>query len=378
MLFAKLQACAAQSVRTTASSSASSANAGCAPGRLRFGLVGTSIITENFVNAAREVAGVELTSLYSRTESKASDFASKFPDVKFNLFTNLSAMASSSDVDAVYIASPTSEHAKQSIVFLSHGKHVFCEKPACSHSRELEAVLACATQHGVAFMEGMRSLRSPNFSLFQEEVAKLGPVRHLTSTVCQLSSKWPAYLRGERPSAFLPELSNGALMDIGCYGIHVAVALLGPPQKVSYTAVMLETGVDGAGVLVLDYGDKVATIHVSKMSQGYNRTEVQTENGAVSVDSPLEFTDVIEHSPSGGQRLLSKPEEGQASDLGARGGTRWAGSMRHEVVAFIEFIQNGSLQDPVISWAQSRAVMKVLDEGRRQAAIHYPADSADL
>jgi hypothetical protein len=56
-----------------------------------------------------------------------------------------------------------------------------------------------------------------------------------------------AYLNGENPNAFLPQLSNGALMDLGCYAVYSAVALLGPPTSVSYAALMLPTGVDGGG-----------------------------------------------------------------------------------------------------------------------------------
>merc|ERR1719310_2607658 len=102
-------------------------------------------------------------------------------------------------------------------------------------------------------MEAMRTLRSPNFAILKEHVESLGQVRHFVGTACQLSSKWPQYLRGDRQglSTFLPEFSGGALMDIGCYAVHASVALLGSPSSISYTALKLETGADGAGTLVL-------------------------------------------------------------------------------------------------------------------------------
>lgn len=339
---------------------------------LRFCIVGTSVITENFINAGQQVDGFEFAAIFSRTEEKAREFAAKFPDFSGKIFTDLTAMAGSLDIDAVYIASPTSEHAKHSMLCLSNGKHVLCEKPVCSNSHELEAVLECAKKNRVAFMEAMRTLRSPNFALLKQRVDSLGQVRHFAGTACQYSSKWPAFLRGERPNVFLPQLSNGALMDIGCYPVHAAVAILGPPKSVSYHAVMLETGVDGGGTVVLNYGDKVATLIISKMSQGYTRTEVQTEQGTVSVDSTLEFTDVREHSTSSGDRLLSAPVDG--ADLGTRGSNRWAAQMTYEVRAFVDLVRAGGLEDSVISWSQSRAVMKVLDDARHSAGIHFPAD----
>jgi hypothetical protein len=58
------------------------------------------------------------------------------------------------------------------------------------------------------------------------------PVRHFVGSFCQLSSRWPAWLAHERgegpaPNAFLPELSNGALMDLGCYAVSaIGLALI--------------------------------------------------------------------------------------------------------------------------------------------------------
>lgn len=206
---------------------------------LKFCVVGTGTITENFINAGRQVSGFEFAAIYSRTEKTAREFAAKFPEFKGQIFTDFSAMAESDDIEAVYIASPTSEHAKHSISCMSNGKHVLCEKPVCSNSQELEEVLACAEKYRVAFMEAMRTLRSPNFALMKARIDSLGQVRHFTATACQLSSKWPAFLRGERPNAFLPQLSNCALMDVGCYPVHAVVGILGPPVSLTYAAVML-------------------------------------------------------------------------------------------------------------------------------------------
>lgn len=38
---------------------------------------------------------------------------------------------------------------------LQHGKHVLCEKPACSNLAELETILDAAAKSGCAFLEAM-------------------------------------------------------------------------------------------------------------------------------------------------------------------------------------------------------------------------------
>lgn len=145
----------------------------------------------------------------SRTAERAAEYAAQHGCDR--TFTSLEELGACPEVDAVYIASPTSEHAKQSILLLGMGKHVLCEKPACSHSTELAAVIAAAEASGKAFMEAMRPLKTPNFDAVKAKLAELGPARHFSGTFCQYSSRWPAYLastasggQGEVPNAFLP------------------------------------------------------------------------------------------------------------------------------------------------------------------------------
>jgi len=237
---------------------------------------------------------------------------------------------------------------------------VLCEKPACSNLAELETILDAAAKSGCAFLEAMRSLKTPNFDIAKAALQELGAVRHFTATFCQLSSRWPAYLRGENPNAFLPTLSNGALMDLGCYAIYSAVALLGPPTKTSYTALMLPTGVDGGGTVVLQYPDSIATLTISKMSHSWNHSELQTENGTLIIDNLGEWS-----------QLHSQKKGGERVNLGV---TQEKNNLMYEIAAFVKMVQDGKTQDTTLTWELSRQVMTVLDAARKDAGIVYPAD----
>eukprot|EP00912_Choanoflagellata_sp_UC4_P001075 UC4_evm1s664 len=84
-------------------------------------------------------------------------------------------------------------------------------------------------------------------------------------------------------------------MDLGCYAIAAAVALLGVPDKVQYSALMLSTGVDGGGTIVLQYNGSpgtIATLTISKMSHGWNHSEIQTEEGTIIISHLGEMTEV--------------------------------------------------------------------------------------
>lgn len=102
---------------------------------VRFGIVGTNWITERFLKAALQVEDFQLTAVYSRTEEKAKEFAAKYGVER--TFTDLKTMAASGEIDAVYIASPNSLHAEQSILFMKNNVHVLCEKPVASNTKEL-------------------------------------------------------------------------------------------------------------------------------------------------------------------------------------------------------------------------------------------------
>src|SRR4051794_28274423 len=94
---------------------------------MKYGTIGTSPITNEFIESAKLVDGMELTAVYSRNIEKGISFAGKH-GVK-SVFIDLEQMASSELIDAVYIASPNSLHYEQSKLFLEKGKHVLCEKP---------------------------------------------------------------------------------------------------------------------------------------------------------------------------------------------------------------------------------------------------------
>ena len=88
-----------------------------------------------------------------------------------------------------------------------------------------------------------------------------------------------------------PELSDGALMDIGVYCIHPLVRLFGLPEKISGEAVFLENGVDGEGSILLNYGEMVAEVIYSKITGCRMDSIIQGEAGNLRIDR-IQDTDV--------------------------------------------------------------------------------------
>lgn len=110
-------------------------------------------------------------------------------------------------------------------------------------------------------------MHNPVRELLHETVGRLGKVTSAHFDFSQLSSKYPAYKRGELPNIFNPALATGGLMDLGIYCVYPAVDLFGIPDDIAAKATFLSSGADGAGSVIFNYADKVVTFTYSKLAQ---------------------------------------------------------------------------------------------------------------
>ncbi|VDA26792.1 1,5-anhydro-D-fructose reductase [Klebsiella pneumoniae] len=182
---------------------------------IRFAVVGTNWITKQFVDAAHETGNINLPP----STPAASNRRKPSPKTIRSSICLPRSMNwhRAPDVDAVYIASPNSLHFPQTRLFLSHKKHVICEKPLASNLQEVEAAIALAKENNVVLFEAFKTASLPNFLLLKETLAKVGKLRKAFINYCQYSSRYQRYLDGENPNTFNPAFSNGSIMDIGFY-----------------------------------------------------------------------------------------------------------------------------------------------------------------
>ncbi|CAM4013202.1 Gfo/Idh/MocA family oxidoreductase [Paenibacillus alkaliterrae] len=327
---------------------------------IRFGVIGTNWITEAFIDAARDVEGFALAAVYSRAEETASAFAAKHGIA--HMFTDVEKMAASGAIDAVYIASPNSFHAAHAIVCMNKGIHVLCEKPIASNADEVRQMIAAAKENDVLLMEALKSTLLPSFKSIEENIHKIGTVRRYFASYCQYSSRYDAYKAGKVLNAFNPAFSNGAMMDLGVYCLYPLVALFGKPDVVKAAGVMLESGVDGEGSIVLQYPAMDAVIMYSKITHSSLPSEIQGENGSIVINKISEADKVEIHYRNGTVEDISRP-------TGSK-------SMFYEAKEFIELIQAGRTESQVNTFANSLTTMEIMDEARRQIGLTYPADKA--
>lgn len=323
---------------------------------VRFAVIGTNKITDNFIEAAKQCEGFELVAVYSRTKERAMEYAHKhgLPLI----YDDLDELAASKEIDAVYVASPNSFHAEHSIKMLNGKKHVLCEKTIASNSKELGEMLKAAKDNGVILLEAMRSVFDPGFKAIEEHLSKLGTIRRVTFQYCQYSSRYDNFKNGIIENAFNPVFSNGALMDIGVYCIHPLLKLFGMPEKLWADAVILDNGVDGAGTIMVKYKNMQGELIYSKIANSSLPSQIQGEKACMLIK---EIPDTRE--------ITITYNDGQEEHIQIN---KYHNNMYYEVEEFIRLIQtNGNAQEHN---QYSIMELNIMDEVRRQMGITFPAD----
>ena len=322
---------------------------------IRFGMIGTGKIAEKFWQANRYGKDFELTAVYSRTLERARQFG--FQKGQLQYFDDLEAFANSDCIDAVYVASPNCCHYEQVMTLLKAGKHVLCEKPMASNLEQAQEMFAEAEKQNLILLEGMRSIYAPSFQKMIPYMETLGTIRRATLQYCQYSSRYDNYKRGIVENAFKPELSNGALMDIGVYVVSCMIRLFGAPKSIKASGVKLHNGVDGAGTILMEYPDMIGEAIYSKITDSAMPSQIQGEDASMLIQEIENVKDL---------RIVRK---GVVQSIHFEQSDN---ILNYETLEFIKMIKTG------MGWEKSKEItletMKVLDEARKQLHIVFPAD----
>lgn len=250
---------------------------------IKVGVIGTSKITYEFIEAINMLEGIEITTVYSRSFEKGNDLAKRsnitFVETDFEKFTK------SENIDMVYVASPNSIHCEQVINLLKEKKHVLCEKPMGITEDEVEKMFQVAYKNEVSLMEAMKTTLTPNFFSIKNNLHKIGKIRGGILNFSQYSSRYTDLKNGILTNIFDPKFGGGAHLDIGVYPMYFSLALLGIPEDAVGTNYILDSKVPGIGNISLKYNDKIVSIFYSKITNSYIPSEIQGEKGSIVIEN---------------------------------------------------------------------------------------------
>lgn len=208
---------------------------------VRIGVLGAARIAPNaLLKPARNVDGTEVVAVAARSRERAEAFAREHSiGVVHDTYDELLADPS---VDAVYNPLPNGLHGPWTERAIHAGKHVLCEKPFTSNAAEAEQVAAVAAEHpDLVVMEAFHYRYHP----FTERLRRLangelGPLRRVEGWFC-------VPLLDDDDIRYQLDLAGGALMDLGCYPLHLLRTLVGEePEVVEAAAKERTPGIDRA------------------------------------------------------------------------------------------------------------------------------------
>ncbi len=202
------------------------------PRKLGFALVGLGgLSTGQIAPALQKTKNCKLTAIVTGTPSKIPVWQSRYgiPEKNVYNYDTIEKIADNPDIDVVYVVTPNSLHARDTIKALKAGKHVFCEKPMDVSVEKCEQMIAEAKKAGRMLGVGYRCQYDPNHlecrrlateKVFGElKMIEAGFSRSISAT------EW----RVKKALA-----GGGPLMDVGIYALQTCRFVSGrEPTEVS-------------------------------------------------------------------------------------------------------------------------------------------------
>jgi len=218
---------------------------------IRWGVVGTGGIANSMAHMIKLADASELGAVSSRRMESAQEFADEHGVP--NSYDSWQEMIASNNVDAIYVATPTSVREEICIAAANDGKHVLGEKPFASLPSVRRITEACRANN-VAFMDGTHFVHHPRtLDIKNKRQERLGDV-------WSVASAFQFNLPDRGNIRFNPDLEPmGAIGDAGWYNMRAAVEYLPPDVELETVSAHLrrdrETGAAISGTGVLEFSD---------------------------------------------------------------------------------------------------------------------------
>jgi len=322
---------------------------------IRWGILGAGGIAAVFASAVNAHTRAQLVAVGSRNRDRAERFATAhgIPTVH----TGYRGLVEDERVDAVYVATPHSEHLEHALLAIAAGKHVLVEKAFTRNAGEAEQVFAAAREAGVFVMEAMWTRFLPHVDALHQVVdaGEIGEIINVSADHGQYFAFDP------KSRLFDPNLAGGALLDLGVYPVSFAHDFLGVPDSIQAVGQLTETGVDGQISIVMTYGERTqATLMTTLWAKSPTTAEITGTEGRISVAGNF-------YGPSSFrvQRLdgrvwtFDKPSEK---------------GLQYEAAEVARRVAAGDVESPRMTWENTLEVMRTMDTVRAQVGVVYPGE----
>jgi predicted dehydrogenase len=363
------------------------------PGEVfRWGIFGTGTISMKFVAGLASAREAKATLVASRSLATAQRFATSMGIERS--VEGYAEAAATGGVDAVYVATPPSEHASHAVSCIEAGIPVLVEKPFAATADDARRIADAARAHGVFAMEGMWTRFLPAAQALRDATlsGEVGRARMVSGSFGSSATPDPG------SGKFDPARGGGAVAHLGVYPLSLGQWLFGTPELLQAVGTIGETGVDEDAAFQLRYpGGVIGSYFVSIRSWAADDFRVMGTDGMISVRGSIvrpHGLDIVRQPPvraqsSGFGRVeklrqhrfvhqLAQRADRSSRRRGTRHAHRYAGSGYHyeadEVRACVE---RGSTESSVMPLDDSIGVAVMADSIRNSIRLQPDASGAE-
>ncbi|WP_175954296.1 Gfo/Idh/MocA family protein [Schaalia sp. Marseille-Q2122] len=320
---------------------------------LRWGIIGAGGIARTFARDVPAYSSGRVVAVAARDQERAQAFAQEYGIERVH--DSYEQLVADPQVDAVYVATIHPMHAEHALLAIEAGKPVLVEKAFTMNAAQARRIFDAARERGVFVMEAMWTRHLPHQRVLRQVLANGGLGQIVSAQADHGQYLWHV------PRLTDPELGGGALLDLGVYSLSFIQSIAPDARLVSADGVLTDAGVDLANVAVLRAGEALAVARSNFSGRSATAAEVVCERGALEL--PLQFyrPGVLQLRTFGGENPDGDTVTWDATV---------PGGFQYEAAEVARCVAAGALESAVMPWADTLAVMELMDEVRERIGVH--------
>jgi predicted dehydrogenase len=191
---------------------------------LRIGLIGAGAIMRLSHGSTIALSPeLRLTAVFDPDQTRADSLCKDFGGKPY---TNLEAMLSAPDVDAVIVATPNRFHEEGVVAAAQHGKHVFCEKPLAVDIQAARRMVDACNRAKVVLQVGFNQRFWAQAQIAKDLISSgfIGDVHQVRSNYSEKHTAYPAVTRYRYD---LAQSGGATIIDLTIHRIDLVRYLIG-------------------------------------------------------------------------------------------------------------------------------------------------------
>lgn len=312
--------------------------------KIKWGIIGLGNIANKFAQTITAMESVELSAVAARSKNKSEEFGKIYGVAAEKCYGNYDEIVKDSNVDVIYISVPHTFHKELSILCLSNGKAVLCEKPVTISEDEIREVIEVAKREKLFFMEAMKTRFLPINQLVKQYIneGKIGDVRLLQA---DFGFNLPF---DPNNRLYNKDLGGGALLDVGIYNISYSTFIFGNnPTSIKSNMYVGQSGVDESVSIDLAYenGRHAQLFGAINLTTRREANIIGTK-GRICVPR-FSNADTVYIVIGDNEEKINIPFE--------------VNGFEYQIKEVVKCLNEGRLQSDIMSWDDSIEAMRILD-----------------